>query len=190
MTNGALKTVLLAAAILAGNGDPGSALEFAAERVAKIDGHTRRSYVFYRDGMWRVETNDIGSVDATIVRKDKGVMWLLQSGRRQFMTRRYDPAEEILVSERSAGEVLREVIAADTLFGHPATVYRLSVREPDGSIQVYYQWLATDLHVPLRVIRKNSDWLVEYPRLRVTHHDDFLFDVPRSYQAALPVAGR
>ncbi len=184
MTCSALKTVLLAAALIASSARLVWGVEFAAERVTRIDGHTRKAYVFYREGMWRVETNDVGSVDATIVRKDKGVMWLLQSGRRQFQTRQYDPLEEILVGERPSGEVSREVIATETLFGHPATVYRLAVRDPGGAVHIYYQWLATDLRVPLRVVRKNSDWLVEYPRLNVTHHSDLLFDIPRFYRAA------
>ncbi len=189
MTSCALKAVLVAAIWMA-SGWSAWALEFAAERVTRIDGQTRKAYVFYRDGMWRVETNDVGPVDATIVRKDKGVMWLLQAAFRQFMTLAYDPVEEILVGERPSGEVSREAIAAETLFGHPTTVYRLAVRGANGSVDVYYQWLATDLHVPLRVVRKNRDWLMEYPRLRITHHADMLFDVPRFYQAAPPPSRR
>ena len=47
---------------------------------------------------------------------------------------------------------------------------------------MYYQWFATDLQFPLRLARKDEDWLVEYAHVHVTHVSDFMFRLPRSYR--------
>ncbi len=46
----------------------------------------------------------------------------------------------------------------------------------------YYQWLATDIHFPLKLVRKDGSWSVEYRRVRMGHVSDFLFQLPVNFQ--------
>ena len=62
------------------------ALEFTADQVIKIDGKTRKAYIYYRDAMWRIEHHTMGPVNVSIVRKDKQVVWLLLSRMKHFKT--------------------------------------------------------------------------------------------------------
>src|SRR5690349_23182167 len=50
------------------------ALEFTADQITKIDGRTRKAFIYYRDQMWRIEHHSLGPVNVTIVRKDKQVV--------------------------------------------------------------------------------------------------------------------
>jgi hypothetical protein len=160
-----------------------SALEFIAVQTTQIDGQTRQASIYYRDEMWRVEHNDMGPVNVTIVRKDKGLVWLLLSRTNQFKTVPFNnKAHAPQVTERLEGEVSREAIGREILHGHPTTVYRITVKTVEGGTAVYYQWLATDIRFPLRLARKDSDWLTEFTNVRLTHLSNSLFRLPRNYQ--------
>src|SRR2546426_7571903 len=50
---------------------PARALEFTADLITHANGKTHVSNLYYRDDRWRMEHQDIGPVNVTIVRKDK-----------------------------------------------------------------------------------------------------------------------
>lgn len=177
-----LTIILLTGALWIGAENRARALEFVAERVTRIDGKSWKDNIYYRDNMWRVEQNSPGPVNVMIVRKDKGLVWLLLSRLGLFKTVNYEEEHAQLVNERLNGETARETIGTGEINGHPTKVYRVTVTGDGGKTEVYYQWIATDLRFPLRLVRKDEDWLVEYARIHVTHVSDFMFSLPRAYR--------
>lgn len=157
------------------------ALEFSADQITKTNGHSRKANIYYRDDRWRLEHHDLNPVNVTIVRKDKQVMWLLLSRMRHFKTVPYDPEQAPKVQEKLDGEVKREEIGTETLDGHPTTLYEVTVREANRE-DVYYQWLATDIHFPLKLARKDGSWQVEYRHVKLRPVSDFLFQLPVNFQ--------
>ena len=157
------------------------ALEFSADQVTKANGKTHVSNIFYRDDRWRLEHQDTGPVNVTIVRKDKHVMWMLISRLKHYKEVPYDPAQAPKVQEKLVGEVSRDPIGTETLDGHPTILYEVRVQEGNGA-DVYYQWLATDIHFPLKLMKKDGTWSVEYRRVRLGHLSDFLFQLPVNFQ--------
>jgi hypothetical protein len=185
MMRRALTVGLLAGALWLAGGGIAWPLEFVAERITQIDGQSRKASIYYRDDMWRVEHYDGGPVNVMIVRKDKGLTWLLMSRLKQFKTLTYSDTHAPMISEQLEGEIAREKIGSEVLQGHPTTVYEVTVDIGGGATQTYYQWLATDIRLPLRLALKNGDWLTEYTNLRLTHISDFMFRIPLNF---LPVA--
>ena len=162
------------------------ALEFMADQITRINGHSRKANIYYRDDMWRLEHHDVGPVNVTIVRKDKQLMWLLLSRMKHFKTVPYDADQAPKVSERLDGEVAREQIGTEVLDGHPTILYLITVRQgsagtPERTDQ-YYQWLATDIHFPLKLAKKDGDWIVEYRHVKLKPQSDFLFQLPVNFQ--------
>lgn len=176
-----LLIMALSSAVWLGAEVDSRALEFTADQVTRIDGHSRKALIYYRDDRWRLEHFDAGPVNVTIVRKDKDVMWLLLSRMRHFKTVPYDPEQAPKVSERLEGEVAREEIGSETLDGHPTTLYEVTVQKGDR-MDVYYQWLATDIKFPLKLARKDGSWVVEYRHVRLKPLSDFLFQLPVNFQ--------
>src|SRR5579884_3341217 len=158
-----------------------TALEFTADQITRIDGHVRKANIYYRDDRWRLEHHDLNPVNVTIVRKDKQVMWLLLSRMRHFKTVPYDPEQAPKVGEKLDGEVTREEIGTETLDGHPTTLYEVTVRVGDRT-DLYYQWLANDIHFPLKLARKDGSWIVEYRHVKLRPVSDFLFQLPVNFQ--------
>lgn len=173
---------LLAMALIGLAGEwPAWALEFSAEQITRSHGHSRKANIYYRDEMWRLEHYDIGPVNVTIVRKDKQIMWLLLSRIRHFKTVPYDPEQAPKVTVHLDGEIARERIGTETRDGHPTTLYQVTVMK-NGQKEVYYQWVATDIGFPLKLVRKDGSWMVEYRNVRLHPLSDRLFQLPVSFQ--------
>src|SRR5215212_4285745 len=131
------------------------ALEFTADRVTKMDGRTSKAHVYYRDNMWRIEHHAMGPVNVSIVRKDKQVVWLLLSRMKHFKTVPYSAEQDLFVSEHLDGEVSREEIGRETREGHSTVLYEVTTRQEERT-EVYYQWLATDIHFPMKLAKKDG----------------------------------
>ncbi|MEP7153138.1 MAG: hypothetical protein ABI856_15640 [Nitrospira sp.] len=171
---------LLAALLICGAIEA-EALEFTADQVTKMNGRTQKSNIYYRDNMWRIEHHSMGPVNVSIVRKDKKVVWLLLSRMKHFKTLPYSPEQDLQVSERLEGEVSREEIGTETREGHPTTLYEVTVKQGERT-EVYYQWLATDIHFPMKLAKKDGSWIVEYQHVKLRPVIDYLFQLPLNFE--------
>jgi hypothetical protein len=79
--------------------------------------------------MLRIEHNDPGSIEVTIVRKDKGVMWLLLGRTKQFATLPFDGSTGVRLERSMAQEIRRETVGTEILDGHPTTLFQITVQE-------------------------------------------------------------
>jgi len=159
----------------------GSALQFIADQVTQIDGRIHRGSLYYRDDMWRIEHNDRGSVEVTIGRKDKGLMWLLFGRMKQFATLPFDDTVDVALGRTIKNETERETIGTEVLDGHPTTLFQVTAREGDRNV-VYYQWWADDLQLPLRLARQDGSWIVQHKNVRLRELSPRLFDLPLNYR--------
>lgn len=157
------------------------ALEFTADRITKIDGRTGKANIYYRDNMWRIEHHTMGPVNVSIVRKDKQVVWLLLSRMKHFKTVPYSADQDLMVTEKLDGEVSREEIGQETREGHPTILYEVVTKHGERT-EVYYQWLATDIHFPMKLAKKDGSWIVEYQHVKLRAVTDYLFQLPLNFQ--------
>ncbi|ULA62765.1 MAG: conserved exported protein of unknown function [Nitrospira sp.] len=157
------------------------ALEFTADRITKIDGRTSKAVIYYRANMWRIEHHTMGPVNVSIVRKDKQVVWMLLSRMKRFKTVPYSADQDLWVTEKLDGEVSREEIGQETREGHPTILYEVVTKHGERT-EVYYQWLATDLHFPMKLAKKDGSWIVEYQHVKFRAVTDYLFQLPLNFQ--------
>lgn len=159
--------------------------EFMADRLMKWDGRVYRASLYCKGDMWRIEHNNPGPVDVTIVRKDKGVVWLLMSRTKRFKTLPIDPQSEPTCHHDLSHETARNHIGTEILEGHPTTVSEVTVREGEQDV-AYYEWLADDVQLPLRMARKDGAWIVQYTNLKVRRLSAQLFELPLNYRPLDP----
>lgn len=159
----------------------GWALEFTADQVTKIDGRSHKANIYYRDQMWRIEHHSLGPVNVSIVRKDKQVVWLLLSRMKHFKTVPYSAEQVLHVAEKLEGEVSRQEIGQEVREGHPTTLYEVTTKQGE-QVEVYYQWLATDIHFPMKLAKKDGSWIVEYQHVKLRAVSDSLFQLPLNFQ--------
>jgi len=171
----------LIVAYVIGSGVPAWALEFTADRITKIDNRTGKANIYYRDNMWRIEHHTMGPVNVSIVRKDKQVVWMLLSRMKRFKTLPYSAEQDLRVTEKLDGEVSREEIGQETREGHPTVLYEVVTKHGERT-EVYYQWLATDIHFPMKLAKKDGSWIVEYQHVKLRAVTDYLFQLPLNFQ--------
>lgn len=157
------------------------ALEFTADQITKIDGRTHKAVIYYRDQMWRIEHHSMGPVNISIVRKDKQVVWLLLSRMKHFKTLPYDHQQDLMVTETLDGEVSRQEIGTEVREGHPTILYEVTTKQGE-LVEVYYQWVATDIHFPMKLAKKDGSWIVEYQHVKLRPVSDYLFNLPLNFQ--------
>jgi hypothetical protein len=157
------------------------ALEFTADQVTKIDGKTHKAFIYYRDQMWRIEHNSMGPVNVSIVRKDKQVVWMLLSRMKHFKTVPYDAEQDLRVTEVLEGEVSRQEIGTEIREGHPTMLYEVTTKQGER-VEQYYQWVATDIHFPMKLAKKDGSWIVEYQHVKLRAVSDYLFNLPVNFQ--------
>ncbi len=156
------------------------ALEFTADRITKIDGRTGKANIYYRDNMWRIEHHTMGPVNVSIVRKDKQVVWMLLSRMKRFKALPYSAEQDLWVTEKLDGEVSREEIGQEAREGHPTILYEVVTQHGERT-EVYYQWLATDIHFPMKLAKKDGSWIVEYQHVKLRTVTDYLFQLPLNF---------
>jgi hypothetical protein len=157
------------------------ALEFTADQITKIDGRTHKAFIYYRDQMWRIEHHSLGPVNVSIVRKDKQVVWLLLSRMKHFKTVPYDAEQDLRVTEKLDGELSRQEIGTETREGHPTVLYEVRTKQGER-VEEYYQWVATDIHFPMKLAKKDGSWIVEYQHVKLRSVSDYLFNLPVNFQ--------
>jgi hypothetical protein len=157
------------------------ALEFTADQITKIDGRTHKAFIYYRDQMWRIEHHELGPVNVTIVRKDKQLVWLLLSRMKHFKTLPYDAEQDLRVTPALEGEIQRLEIGMEVREGHPTTLYEVTTKQGER-VEQYYQWVATDLHFPMKLAKKDGSWIVEYQHVKMRSVSDYLFNLPVNFQ--------
>jgi hypothetical protein len=157
------------------------ALEFTADQITKIDGRTRKAFIYYRDDMWRIEHHSLGPVNVTIVRKDKQVVWHLLSRMKHFKTLPYDPEQDLRVTPALEGEISRQEIGTEVREGHPTVLYEVTTKQGER-VEQYYQWIATDLQFPMKLAKKDGSWIVEYQHVKMRAVSNYLFNLPVNFQ--------
>lgn len=162
-------------------GSPVWALEFTADRITKMDGRIGKVVVYYRDDRWRIEHHATGPVNVSIVRKDKQVVWLLLSRMKHFKTMPYSAEQDLMVTETLNGEIAREQIGTETREGHPTILYEVTTKQGEH-VESYYQWVATDLHFPMKLAKKDGSWIMEYQHVKMRSVPDSLFNLPVNFQ--------
>lgn len=160
---------------------PAWGLEFTADQITKIDGRTHKALIYYRDQMWRIEHHSMGPVNVSIVRKDKQVVWLLLSRMKHFKTIPYDPEQDLRVTEHLEGEISRQEIGTEVREGHPTVLYEVTTKQGER-VESYYQWVATDIHFPMKLAKKDGSWIVEYQHVKLRAVSDYLFNLPVNFQ--------
>lgn len=170
----------LALWVWAGMGHSAAALEFTADQLTKIDGRTHKSSIYYRDQMWRIEHHSMGPVNVSIVRKDKQVVWLLLSRMKHFKEVPYDPNQDPHVKEELEGEISRQEIGTEVREGHPTVLYEVTTKQGER-VDNYYQWVATDIHFPMKLAKKDGSWIVEYQHVKLRSVSDYLFNLPLNF---------
>ncbi len=176
-----LASIVVTLAACAGLAISSEALDFTADRITHTDHGFHHARIFYHDGMWRLEHNERGPVSVTIVRADRNQVWHLLPATRHYKTLSYHRDDALHLSTTLDHETSREMIGTQSLDGHPTILYEVRTVAAGGRRETFYQWVAIDINFPLKLAKKNGDWMVEYRHVKLGPVAESFFQLPHRY---------
>ncbi|MGJ5817663.1 hypothetical protein [Paludibaculum fermentans] len=156
--------------------------DIAADLVMLEGGQVIETMKFYASGTrTRLESQLAGGL-VNIVRRDRGVVWTLVPGKRQYTEKTLeanlamqDPASD------PPGLISKQRTGSSVVAGQPCTTYRLTIAGPRGrnmqATSCYSEALALGLRMDVMGV------VSELRNLRLGAQPAHLFEIPSGYQA-------
>lgn len=165
-----------------------AALDFSAERIVKSEKFVVTAHVNAKHDRWRFEfAQPQGGASVIIVRMDRRSSWLILSKRRQYLEVPVASDHRLVVSEAMEGEVSREFVGDEMLYGYPTELFEVTVKE-NGDTRQYYRWVTKVQRFPLKTVSKQGQWSEEFRRVVFTEQSPYLFELPQRFDPAAPPA--
>lgn len=157
------------------------AMEFSADMVSTAKGGKGMvSKVYMKGNKFRWESKQEETY--SISRQDLLKTWIVMPKQRSYMEIKFDPSKDQSPKEKMTGEVSRKLIGTETVDGHPAKKYEVTVQSGKRQTKSY-QWLATDLNnFPIKQAAVDGSWGMEYRNIRMGSQPDSLFDEPKGFK--------
>ncbi|NNL64607.1 MAG: hypothetical protein HKP30_00045 [Myxococcales bacterium] len=113
-----------------------------------------------------------------ILRKDRGVTWVLIPDQKMYLENAIDPE----MMPENGGRLEREVLGQETVNGTPATKYRVHGTTGQGDPFEGTMWM-TKHEIPVRVVSSNGGMTVrmELSNLDVGPVDAARFEIPADF---------
>ncbi|MBL8290870.1 MAG: hypothetical protein JNN08_03485 [Bryobacterales bacterium] len=155
--------------------------DLSADMVVLSDGRTMdTSKIFVSGARSRMESSRMGGF-TSIVRRDRGVVWMLYAARKQYTERPLDAktAAQDPASE-PPGLLSKEKIGVDSVGVHPCTVYRMKVAAPGGRQLTTTACVSESLGLSLR--SEVAGIVSELRNIQLGPQPANLFEIPSGYQ--------
>ncbi len=115
------------------------------------------------------------------MRKDKQLVWMILSRMTHFKSVPDSADQDLRVTEFLEGDMSRQEIGSEVREGHPTKLYEVTTKQGER-VEQYYEWVATDIHFPMKLARKDGSWIVEYQHVKLRAVSDYLFNLPVNFQ--------
>jgi hypothetical protein len=159
------------------------AAEFSADTISTFQGDKQlKGKLFFKVDRFRMEMkphNDMSMV--IITRLDKKVAWNLMPETKMYMEIPFDMKNKPKIDEKYEGEIERKEVGRETIDGHPTIKYLITYQVDNEKHQVY-QWLATDIKMPVKTTAVDGSWGQELKNIKTGPQSDSLFEIPVGFQ--------
>ena len=159
------------------------AVEFSADTISTFQGDKQlKGKLFFKTDRFRMEMkprNDMSMI--IITRLDKKVAWNLMPETKMYMEIPFDMKNKPKIDEKYEGEIERKEVGRETIDGHPTIKYLITYKVDNDKHQVY-QWLASDIKMPVKTTAVDGSWSQELKNIKMGAQSDSLFELPAGYQ--------
>lgn len=163
---------------------PLSAAEFSADMTQQLSSMVMKGKFYMKGDKVRNEMEMMGATRASIVRKDKGVVWILMPKRQKYMELPF--TEEAKNNPHLYQDELDEIavkkeLGEEKVNGFACKKYLYTFNDPSRGTMM--QWYAEKLEFPVKMLFKGNNWemTTEFSNIKQGSVDDSLFELPAGY---------
>jgi len=151
--------------------------EFSADFVMKSPGEILpvKGKIFVKNGLIRHEVSERGDRQVTIVRPDKGVIWVLNADDKMYFEVAYQESDRRFDSWTPEEEQKAKYLGKETVSGVVCKKFELV---EEGNRSVY--WVVEKFRFPIKI--ESQDGVLEYKNLKEGGANDTLFQPPADYE--------
>jgi hypothetical protein len=158
---------------------------FSADIVTTSHGETHTSKIYSKDGKSRIEVSGQGNEMITISRPDKKVVWMLMLESKTYMEMPLNKQRSAILSQLSDPDVKSEktFIGNETVEGHPAKKYHVTVVIDGKKEASGYVWEATDMNnFPIKHQSEDKQTTTIWKNIKTGGVPDSIFELPAGYK--------
>jgi hypothetical protein len=158
-------------------------LEFSAEQTVRSGQQSVTGKIYFKgDDRMRVEMASPQGPQVAIHRLDKVTTWLLLPNKTYVeLPIRID--QILSVAPHIEGEVKRTLVGREEVGGRKTEKYEVMVNV-QGRKEMWYQWVATDIKVPMKTVTADGNWESAYTHVKEGPQPAHLFELPAGYTKA------
>jgi hypothetical protein len=186
----AVGTILLGGSLVwaaGGPPPPQPQAEYSADSSTETAEVTLTEKVYVAPGKQRKEQDLGGNTQVSIIRMDKGVMWMLMPDEKMYMemslqqAQAQDPGVDL-----SAYTMERTEVGPEAINGQQAVKYKIIMEGADGTKLGGFQWVVNPgIQVKLDAISREANSKerikMELTNLTIGRQDPALFEIPKGY---------
>ena len=190
-----IKAIFITCAIFVAFSIPASgafASEFSADVNQQFGNMIMKGKFYMQGDKMRNEMEMMGTTRATIIRKDKGVVWILIPQRIKYMEMPLDEGAKNnpqFYQDKLEEMAKKESQGTEKISGYKCekALYTFT----DTSRGTMTQWYSKKLNFPLKMIWKGPNWemTTEYSNIKTGNVDKALFELPEGYTKTEMPAG-
>jgi len=157
--------------------------EYSAVMETTANGNTSSGKIYVKKDMQRMEMGGQAEGTVNIVRKDKGVVWVLMPEEEMYMQMPLTSKQSNPLTSGDKGEVSRVTVGEEEVDGHPCVKEQVTVTDDSGDITNMYEWSAQDLDgMAIKAEALDGSWSYAMRDIEPGPQDDSLFEIPDGYE--------
>ena len=158
--------------------------EFSADVTQKFGNKTMSGKFYMKGDKMRNEMVMMGTTRASIVRKDKGVVWVIMPQRQKYMEMPFTEEAKNnpqFYQDKLADIATKEDLGTEEINGFKCEKSLYTFK--DTARGTMTQWYSKKLEFPLKIVMKGSNWemITEYSNIKKGDLADSLFELPEGY---------
>lgn len=164
-----------------------SQAQYSADSYTENADMKLKEHVYVAPGKQRKEMDMGGSTQVSIIRMDKGVMWLLMPDDKMFMEMSMQQAQSRNPGvDTSEYQMEKTEVGRETVNGHEAIKYKIIMTDSKGKKLGGFQWVVSPgIQIKLDAVSKDGEskerMKVELTNLKIGVQDPALFEIPDGY---------
>lgn len=164
-------------------------IDYSADEIMRAGDMTVRSKVFYAPGKIRKDRTVGSTVQITIIRQDKDVIWMLMPGEKTYTEMPIKPGKTL--KEDLSGDFMKNtgvqsVLGEEIVNGVKAAKRQVTIKDPGGVYEGVLWQSRNGIIVKMEVDPKKSrsrlePVTLELNNIRQEPQNPALFEIPRGY---------
>ena len=152
--------------------------EFSAKMILTQQGQAMPGKIYVKDNKMRQDFQDDRGHTITIVRRDKGRVWVIMPAENTYVEMPLGPQLPGQFLQIPPDALSKRQVCKEELGGYQVERLEVTLRGgPMGTTRQTF-WVAPKLGLPIKTVSQDRQYAIEYRDIKEGKQEDRLFEIP------------